>query len=260
MYTYRYYCVTESKNISQQSLTTPTVCVNNSGHTIDLSSVTITHKPKTAAYVGLSNVKNILDNLTAITDPLSTDNSMNNISFSVGSKWINNLTGQTYTATNIDNSGNITWYIPGSKSWIFRDEKPRGTNGGDFTADIWQTRVLNTTTYTHGNQVIIDNSNNIILSHGTYVIRASAAANYVDNNQLRLFDVSNNTAVTYGTVINCGYGTSTQAALNYNVDIETANIYQIQHICASTRLIDGFGQAVGLGTEVYCEVVITKIK
>lgn len=257
--TYRYRCITENKNIIQNVNVTdsaPTLCKNASWHVIDPNTLTLTKKARTPADIGLQNVQNIKDNLIATTDPALTDDQTKG--YAAGSKWVNINSSLLYICTNAA-TNNAVWIGTGSKMWIFRDEYATGTNGGTFNANLWVKRSLNTTTYSDGSEVVLDISNSrITLQSGTYSIKVTAVGNNVGDHQLRLYNHTDYSVITYGLVQHDMNNATHNAAINYIVNITTPQTFQIEHRCSITRLNDGLGYAVGVGREIYAEVVITK--
>lgn len=146
--------------------------------------------------------------------------------------------------------------------WIFRDEKTTGTNGGTFTSGSWTTRTLNTTLVTSGSEATLA-SNQITLYAGSYWMLCRTPAFRVDENQSRLYNVSDSSVVVYGTSAynkHSDSGTVSDSIINYKFTIASTKTFQIEHKCGDTQTITGFGLATGLSSvEVYTEVTIMKL-
>lgn len=163
------------------------------------------------------------------------------------------LTADSSTATG------LKWAAPagGSTYSIFRDEKTSGTNGGSFTTGAWRTRDINATQI---NQITGSSiaSNQITLPAGTFYIYATAPALLVYQHQSRFYNITDSaTAIT-------GQSTYCDADLNHSVlsgviVLTASKVFELQHRCAITRNINGFGEQNGFGTEVYAQVTIAKV-
>src|SRR6185503_4616539 len=71
----------------------------------------------------------------------------------------------------------------------YQDQKIQNTAGGTFTSGAWRTRTLNTEAADTGSYGTLA-SNQITLTAGTYIIRASAPAYRVNSHILRLQNVT----------------------------------------------------------------------
>lgn len=139
---------------------------------------------------------------------------------------------------------------------ILEDQKAQNTAGGDFATGAWRTRDLNTEVFnTLGVTLSL---NEFTLPIGDYHIKWSAPATQVQGHQSRLFDVTGAAAVAQGTsektttveIFN------TQSLGSMVVSVSAATTYRIEHMCALSNTVDGFGSAVNAGTEVYTRVEI----
>ena len=142
------------------------------------------------------------------------------------------------------------------------DQKTQNTAGGGFTKDAWQTRDLNTE-ITDPDGIVSITSNEFTLAAGSYLIKWSAPAHMVEENQTRLYDVTGAAAVQVGssayTYVNhptyTYEGPSSGVA---RVTPSSSNAYRIEHYCLLTRATDGFGIQSNIDVEIYTRVEIYK--
>lgn len=140
------------------------------------------------------------------------------------------------------------------------DQKSSGTAGGTFTAGAWQTRTLNTI---EGDTSFASlSSNQITLQPGTYVINASATAWRVDENKLKLYDITNSADKILGSNSISGStdGTQVESSLAGKISITSSTIYELRHYCKTTQASNGFGTIMTIGVnELYAQVNIRKL-
>jgi hypothetical protein len=153
--------------------------------------------------------------------------------------------------------------------FYIKDEKPSGTHGGDFPANIWITRDLNS--------IIINtipgaslSANQITLPIGLYVFEwiapAHAANTEVGNVQSGLYNVTDGIFEKMGSSGSVSQGGSNTTADNpsfgYHIlsVISTPKTFEIQHKCSSSAPTWGLGRAGFTGEpEIYTQVEIEKI-
>ena len=151
------------------------------------------------------------------------------------------------------------------KTWLIRDSKSTGTNGGSFNSGGWIGRVLNTITASgdSGDDVTLS-SNVVTLSPGYYKWQSRAPGYHCDRHQTRLFDVTNNTAVAYGS---CAYSpggasnsSQSDSIIQTFLSISVPTTYRLEHMCMSTQANNGLGIASNFAgnTEIYSTVYIKK--
>jgi hypothetical protein len=139
---------------------------------------------------------------------------------------------------------------------IMSDRKTIGTNGGTFTSGAWRTRTLNTLVGNAGSLVTLA-SNQFTLLAGTYYITANTPGNNIRVNACRLQNITDGTTE--------GFGGSQDAnpwsisILEAYISIASTKVYELQHMCQSTRSSNGYGVATGFQTEVYAVITITVI-
>jgi hypothetical protein len=144
---------------------------------------------------------------------------------------------------------------------IINDQKSAGVSGGTFTSGANRTRDLNTLVRNSGSLASLA-SNRFTLPAGTYYIKWSAPAYFVNNHQSFLYNVTSAAIVERGTSAYTTAGdnpdrpvttTSTGEAV---VTIASSTPFEIQHRCNYTKTTNGFGDACGFGTEIYTTVSI----
>lgn len=142
-----------------------------------------------------------------------------------------------------------------------RDEKPSGTNGGTFSAGAWRTRDLNVIAYDAGGHASLS-ANQITLAAGTYLIDAYATCYHVRKHQLKLKNISNDTDLLLGGTGNASGDTgldANQANIMGVFILGTESIIELQHSSTSSQSNTGFGPAASFGTEVYTDIIFTKL-
>jgi len=149
------------------------------------------------------------------------------------------------------------------KLFHVRDEKAANTQGGTFTQDAWQTRVLNTETTNEITGASLA-SNQITLPAGTYYIEAFAWAFQVNRHKTRLRNITDGADIIIGT---SGFARSTAgdsfqfySEVNGEFTLTGTKVIEFQHRCQNTNADDGFGVASNIDSkvEVYAEVRIWK--
>lgn len=167
--------------------------------------------------------------------------------------------------TKLEVAGTIsaTIIVAAPPMMILADEKASGTAGGTCTAGSWMTRTLNTArenSITGGSLA----SNEVTLPAGKYLVRARSPGLGNNRFQARLFNVTDGTAIAYGT---SEYGSSTapltqqESWVITTFTIAAQKVIRIEHRCQVTQGTNGFGIEANLGgTEVYATLEITKFQ
>ena len=171
----------------------------------------------------------------------------------------------------VDVSGNSTSGT--TRAAVLWDQKSADTDGGTFTQDAWQDRVLNSKTdpqtfvsWPEGASTGTDGTNDYFsLEAGTYLIEWSAPAVSVSLHKTQLL-YANNSSFTSSTAVQ---GTSSLDASGIDPNSDTRSFgetiltitektyFKIQHQCTVTQPTYGFGYATDIGTvEVYTQVRI----
>ena len=144
---------------------------------------------------------------------------------------------------------------------IISDEKSNNTHGGSFSNGAWRTRDLNSEIVDPDNIVSVS-SNQFTLGAGSYLIQGSAPVTEVDRHQIRLYDITNNAVVEYGTSQLANSGNSynnDRSFVDARVVITGNTVYEIQHQCERTKASFGFGLSVNFGgVEHFTRVEIYK--
>lgn len=138
------------------------------------------------------------------------------------------------------------------------DQKTRGTNGGTFDNDIWQTRDLNQVS---GDISIVSLSNNqFTLNAGTYDLYVCAPAYRVNDNQIRLQNITDDVTEKYGSSERANSNVTSHSYLFHRLTVTSPKTFEIQHQCTSSNKNDGLGYATGFvdNVEIYTQVQIIK--
>lgn len=143
-----------------------------------------------------------------------------------------------------------------------KDVKPSGTAGGTFTSGAWRTRTLNTV---EGDSSIVSlSANQFTLAAGKYEIEAYAPAFVVNNNKIRLRNITSSMDSIIGDNglihVVSGIPYNTGSRLTGSLNLTASNTFEIQHYCTATRDTDGFGPPSSFGVnEVYTIVKIIRL-
>jgi hypothetical protein len=221
----------------------------------------------TKAQVGLSNVLNLLNNVSATTAPTTSDNST--IGYGNGSTWLNINNGYYYVCTNASEG---TWFrVSPVENYVLLDEKAVSSAGGGYgTANSWQKRKLTVIKpNVVGSSVTLDTSGGandslFTLQPGTYCIDVSTPM------QLGIFKsrlvTDANVLVEMGSAQRSSNTVPGRSFISTTITVTTATAYQIQVACttlgagATSTTSTNLGQAVGISsTEIYTIVKIQRI-
>lgn len=134
-------------------------------------------------------------------------------------------------------------------------------NGGTFTQDAWQTRVLNTEVDT--SSIVTLASNQFTLVAGTYDIEAFVPAYRVGRNTAKLRNITDSTDALIGGAAYARPDIDTNnsnSIISGQVIIAGTKVFEIEHYCDTTGTTTGFGINTNIaGTNsVYTNVKITK--
>ncbi|MBX7157216.1 MAG: hypothetical protein K1X66_02350 [Verrucomicrobiae bacterium] len=117
---------------------------------------------------------------------------------------------------------------------------------GGLTQNTWNTRDLNLTVL--ANAFMTPSASGFKLNEGDYIIVAQAAGNKVDDNQLRLFNSTQNTTVLSGLAAQASVASTIAsiATLQGKITVSDSNdVYLLQHNCTTTNGADGRGIVPG---------------
>lgn len=169
--------------------------------------------------------------------------------------------GRVLTSDGTDAS----WAVPAAAGLYsdyihIRDEKAAGTEGGGFTQGAWRTRDLTVELSDTGGDATLA-SNQITLEAGTYRCLISCPAFNVNQHKARLYNISDASTEIVGTteLSNAADLTQTIALVRGRFTLAAQKVLEVQHYCAATKAVQGFGVAFNIGVvEVYTEVELWK--
>lgn len=144
---------------------------------------------------------------------------------------------------------------------VIKDIKTTGTNGGNAVKNVWTQRDINTL---EGNQNFVSIENNqFTLVEGTvyYQIRIQCPASNVNNHQIRLYDVTNQVVVAYGTSAYTNNNTVTYSTIDtVYIKGNSPVTMRVEHITDKNNNNTGFGIASAFNTqEIYTVISILRI-
>lgn len=136
------------------------------------------------------------------------------------------------------------------------------TTSNTFTGGAWTKRDLNTEVDPDG--LVALSSGAFTLQAGTYLIEASAPAFAVNNHRIRLRNTTDSTDAGVGTSEYADQSNlvQTRSELKCKVTIAGAKTFELQHICLTTKSVNGLGNVgsfSGYADEVFATVKITKV-
>ncbi len=147
--------------------------------------------------------------------------------------------------------------IPFPKTVYISDEKTSGTDGGTFTSGSRQTRDLNTSS----SNLIQIVGNQMIVPAGKWKADFVIPARQVLAHKAFLRDTDNSIDLIIGTSGYEGVGnTVSNSFIKGEFTLTETTTLEIQHICGSTKTINGYGIAGGFGTEIYTNGSLTKVE
>ena len=125
---------------------------------------------------------------------------------------------------------------------IIADRKGNTTDGGTFTDGDWRTRDLNHEIADPSGIVSIS-SNQFTLAAGTYLLKWRAPFFRCNDNNTRLYDITNSATIADGIQANgnTADGDHTYAFGIARITLSGSAALEIQHQCESTKADNGFG-------------------
>lgn len=136
-----------------------------------------------------------------------------------------------------------------------------GTNGGNSTAGVWQTRTLNT--------VVLNTiagaslaSNQITLPAGTYDLLATSPVFRANQHQAKVYNVTGAADLCLGSseyADNGVDGSGTSSTIRQRFTLASATVLEIRHQVQAGKTIDGLGVNNGWGTNIYTDVFIRRV-
>jgi hypothetical protein len=130
---------------------------------------------------------------------------------------------------------------------LIRDIKAAGVDGGTFTSGAWRTRDLTEESSDVGGHAGLG-ANRITLAAGTYEFEVTAPAGLVGSHQVRLYNISDASIVTSGSVMYNGVACVTRSEACGRFTITSPKVFEVQHRCSSTQATTGFGKACNFGS------------
>lgn len=140
---------------------------------------------------------------------------------------------------------------------LIQEQQVSGTAGGTFTNGAQRTRLLNTKVV-DSHLIATLGSNQVTLPAGTYRFRGMSSAFNVNRHVCRLQDITNTATVAVGMASLAPASQQSVSHVMGRVTITGATVFELQHICETTRATDGFGIATSLGTETYSSLEFWK--
>ena len=198
------------------------------------------------------------NNMTATDDPTPNDDISAN--YKIGSLWANVAANRAWVCTRTDNPAIWQKITPQTESWILKDKKGVGEDGGTFTAGAWRTRELNTMEGNPDISIISLENNQIIIQPGRYTVRAEVPAEGVGGHKARLFNVTMDTVIAAGSNQRAPGDAVTSSTIYASFTVDISSILEIQHRCTSSVANKGFGSALSFddGFEIYTCVEIAR--
>ena len=125
---------------------------------------------------------------------------------------------------------------------IICDQKAYDADGGTFTASTVTTRDLNTE-ISDADGIVSIAGNEFTLQAGTYFIKASAPAFFVQRHVAWLHNETDGAVVQYGTAeyAEAVNGCTTRSFVSARTTISGAKDFRIKHRCESTKSSNGLG-------------------
>jgi hypothetical protein len=167
-----------------------------------------------------------------------------------------NNTGTYFDLIKLETSGRVY----STRVAYVKDVKASGTDGGTATSGSYQTRTLNTL---EGDSSFVSlSSNQFTLQPGTYQIEASAPTRQVQDNRIKLRNItdSSDTIIGQNSRVASSVQDGVNASLTGTFAITSAKVFEIQHRVSSTTATIGYGGACSFGdSEIYTTVKIEKI-
>jgi hypothetical protein len=209
---------------------------------------------------GAAAIRTLGSSVDTTTKNLNPETTLGDIAYRSSTANVKTRLGIGSTGDVLTVAGGVpTWAAPagGTTYAIFRDQKTQNTDGGSFSSGAWRTRDLNTATYNTISGASLA-SNQMTLPAGTYLIDASAQAYNAQRHQIRLYNITDSSITTTGQ---SSYDSLEQgeSLIKSQFVIAAQKDFEIQHRCENSQANSGFGLASNFGTEVYTQVIITKV-
>lgn len=133
-----------------------------------------------------------------------------------------------------------------------RDVKAVDSDGGTFTAFVWQTRDINDEQSDEADICTILN-NQIVLAAGSYQCSIVCPALEVDLHQARLRNITDSITLVLGTSQRSSYGIRVvgRSLVAGRFVLGEEKTLEVQHQCSSTKSGSGYGEAAHIGDEIF---------
>jgi hypothetical protein len=135
---------------------------------------------------------------------------------------------------------------------ILEDIQTIGTNGGSISGNIWSKRTLNTITKDSDFLLNLENDE-FTLYTGNYNITINAISSTIGKNQIRLYNVTADSAEITGLS-----NENNMSALTGIINTIENTTFRIEQISNKTQGNIGLGSANGFGIEKYMSLLIKK--
>jgi hypothetical protein len=191
-----------------------------------------------------------ISSLTAVTTPLGSDELV----------LARAATTNKITATNLRSSVRTQGYCK------IVDSKAEATSGGTFTSGAWRTRDLNTIQWDDDSLIVSLAANQFVLVAGTYDCSIRLPSYNCFRNRARLYNITDASVVVVGasgSYSSPNANDSNDAFIFNRFTIAASKTLEIQHVCETTSITNGFGAPIGsvfaTGPEIYAEAEFWKI-
>jgi hypothetical protein len=132
------------------------------------------------------------------------------------------------------------------------DRKAPDQGGGNFASGAWRTRDLNTIRFDIGDNVVSVNAGEVRIKAGRYHCSASAPAYRVRRHQMRVFNVTDNQVIGYGTSEYSDSGTGpaqNRSMIEFYLELDQESAIRLEHICHTSLNTHGLGVNSSFGGE-----------
>lgn len=147
--------------------------------------------------------------------------------------------------------------------YMLTEAYAQDVDAGAFNSGAWRDRNINNLAQNRGANAVLAGTE-FSVPTGHYWIEAWAMAWRVGEHKLRLYRKADSYELPFqnATLANAPSGSgsaSTMAHLSLWVTFTTGVKYQLQHRCATTKTINGFGRSSGWGGMVTAAIMLWKV-
>lgn len=146
-----------------------------------------------------------------------------------------------------------------------KDLKANGEGGGPFNSGAWRTRDLTTIESDESSLVSIASNQLTLVGGISYMIEGFCPAFRVNENQTRVYDITNGAVAAVGASAFCGSGFSYASMSPFQAILTplATTTYEIQHRATSTYTANDWGMGIDYffdpNTEEYTNLIITRV-